>query len=63
LFAEVVVFDPVATMDVATFPGPEPIVGGREHVFVNGIGVVKDGKVTDAKPGVALRGPGYQRPS
>jgi len=30
---------------------------GVKHVFVNGIGVVKDGKVTDAKPGIALRGP------
>jgi hypothetical protein len=31
-----------------------------QHVFVNGTAVVKDGKVTTASPGVALRGPGYR---
>jgi N-acyl-D-amino-acid deacylase len=49
-------------MDVATFQDPNQLSVGVKHVFVNGFGVVKDGKVTDAKPGIALRGPGYQRP-
>jgi N-acyl-D-amino-acid deacylase len=31
-----------------------------KHVFVNGVAVVRDGRITDARPGRPLRGPGYQ---
>ncbi len=30
-------------------------------MFVNGRPVVLDGKITDERPGRALRGPGYKR--
>jgi N-acyl-D-amino-acid deacylase len=62
LFADVVVFDPNTVIDRATFDNPNRLSVGIEYVFVNGTAVVKAGKVTDAKPGVALRGPGYRMP-
>ncbi len=61
-FADVVVFDPSTVIDRATFDNPNQLSVGIQNVFVNGTAVVKAGKVTDAKPGVALRGPGYQMP-
>jgi len=59
LFADITVFDPNTIIDRATFDNPNQLSAGIEHVFVNGAAVVKDGKVTGAQPGVALRGPGY----
>jgi dihydroorotase/N-acyl-D-amino-acid deacylase len=61
-FADIAVFDPATIIDLATYENPNQISAGIKHVFVNGVPVVKDGKVTDAKPGAALRGPGYQQP-
>src|SRR5690606_28415063 len=58
-FADIVVFDPATIADVATYEQPHrPSIGVR-HVFVNGVGVVRDGRHTGALPGRALRGPGY----
>jgi hypothetical protein len=31
------------------------------YVFVNGVAVVDDARVTGAKPGIVLRGPGWKR--
>jgi N-acyl-D-aspartate/D-glutamate deacylase len=31
-----------------------------QHVFVNGVQVLKDGEHTGAKPGRVVRGPGYR---
>jgi dihydroorotase/N-acyl-D-amino-acid deacylase len=59
-FADIAVFDPETIADLATYENPNQLSVGVRHVFVNGVAVVKDGKITDAKPGVALRGPGYQ---
>jgi N-acyl-D-amino-acid deacylase len=61
-FADVVVFNPDTVIDRATFENPNQLSIGIEHVFVNGVAVVKAGKVTGAQPGVALRGAGYQQP-
>ena len=47
-------------MDHATFEDPNQLSTGVEYVFVNGVAVVKAGKATGEKPGVALRGPGYR---
>jgi dihydroorotase/N-acyl-D-amino-acid deacylase len=58
LAADIVVFDPATVADRATFDRPHQISVGVLHVFVNGGAVVKDGTVTGAKPGRALRGPG-----
>ncbi len=61
-FADIVVFDPETVNALATYDNPNQLSVGVRHVFVNGVAVVKDGKVTDATPGMALRGPGYQNP-
>lgn len=59
--ADVIIFDAATIKDVATFENPHQISQGVEHVFVNGVAVIKDGKHTGAKPGVVVRGPGYSR--
>ncbi len=57
-FADVVVFDPATIADRATFERPHQFAVGVQHVFVNGVQVLKDGEHTGAKPGRALWGPG-----
>jgi N-acyl-D-amino-acid deacylase len=57
-FADVVVFDPQAIADRATYEKPHQYAVGVRHVFVNGVQVLKDGEHTGAKPGRALWGPG-----
>ena len=59
MFADLVVFDPATVKDVATFEQPNHYSAGMRHVFVNGQAVVKDGAITTARPGRALRGPGH----
>lgn len=58
MFADVVVFDPRAIADRATFENPHQYAVGMRHVFVNGAHVLKDGEHTGAKPGRALWGRG-----
>ena len=59
-FADVVVFDPATIADHATFEQPHQYATGVQHVFVNGVQVLKDGEHTGAKPGRVVRGPGYR---
>jgi dihydroorotase/N-acyl-D-amino-acid deacylase len=59
-FADIAVFNPDTVIDHSTFESPNQLSTGVEYVFVNGVAVVAGGKVTGAKPGVALRGPGYR---
>lgn len=61
-FADIVVFDPRTVGDRATYEEPHQLSEGILHVWVNGVPVVRDGKHTGAKPGRALRGPGYRFP-
>jgi len=61
MFADVVVFDPAAIADHATFEKPHQYATGVKHVFVNGVQVIKDGEHTGTKPGRALWGPGKVR--
>jgi len=56
--ADVVVFDPAAIQDHATYQQPHQYATGMVHVFVNGTHVLKDGDHTGAKPGRVVRGPG-----
>jgi N-acyl-D-amino-acid deacylase len=58
-FADVVVFDPAAVRDHATFEDPHQLAEGMTHVFVNGVQVVSDGEHTGATPGRVVRGPGW----
>jgi len=59
-FADVVIFDPETIQDHATFDKPHQYSTGVEHVFVNGIQVLKNGEHTGAKPGRVVRGPGWK---
>ncbi|HSL69434.1 MAG TPA: D-aminoacylase [Longimicrobiales bacterium] len=59
-FADVVVFDPATIADHATFEKPHQYSTGVQHVFVNGVQVLKDGEHTGATPGRFVRGPGWK---
>ncbi|MEK6651292.1 MAG: D-aminoacylase [Bacteroidota bacterium] len=59
-WADVVVFDPAAIRDHATFDQPHQYATGMRHVFVNGVQVLRDGEHTGALPGQFIRGPGYR---
>ncbi|HKV36598.1 MAG TPA: D-aminoacylase [Pyrinomonadaceae bacterium] len=53
--ADLVLFDPVRVIDRATFKDPQLVADGVKRVFVNGIEVWNEGKVTGERPGQALR--------
>jgi len=59
MWADVVVFDPETVRDLATFEKPNQLSEGMRFVLVNGVPVIAEGKMTNALPGKALRGPGY----
>lgn len=54
-FADVVVLDPSVVGDRATFEDPHRTAVGVSHVLVNGDLVVRDGAVTQRRPGRRLR--------
>jgi len=58
-FADIVVFDPAAVQDHATYDEPHQLSTGVEHVFVNGVAVLRGGVHTGATPGRFVRGPGW----
>jgi N-acyl-D-amino-acid deacylase len=58
-FADLVVFDPKAIQDHATFENPQQYSTGVEHVFVNGVLALQNGEPTGALPGQVVRGPGW----
>src|SRR5262249_10096168 len=59
MYADVMIFNPNTIIDRATYEQPHQLSVGVMHVLVNGVPVVSDGKVTGAKPGRLVRGPGY----
>ena len=59
MWADVVVFDPAAITDKATFENPNQLSVGMDYVLVNGVPVIDGAKMTGALPGKVLRGPGY----
>ena len=59
-YADLVVFDPDTIIDRSTYVNPWQYSAGIPYVTVNGALVVDDGKITDARPGRVLRGPGYR---
>ena len=58
--ADITIFNPVTVRDMSTFVDPTHYSEGIEHVLVNGVAVVSGGKITDARPGQPIRGPGYR---
>lgn len=61
MFADITIFDPEKVQDEATYNEPLHYSVGVKDVLVNGKPVVLDSKITDERPGRALRGPGYER--
>ena len=54
MWADVVVFDPEAVRDLATFDEPNQLSEGMRFVLVNGVPVIEEGKMTNALPGKVL---------
>ncbi len=54
-FADVVVLDPGTVIDTATFQRPRSHSLGVQHVLVNGVAALIDGRPTGTRPGRALR--------
>jgi N-acyl-D-aspartate/D-glutamate deacylase len=61
MYADVMIFDPNTIIDRATYEKPHQLSVGMQYVLVNGVAIVDGGKVTGAKPGMLVRGPGYSR--
>ncbi|HVN46566.1 MAG TPA: D-aminoacylase [Steroidobacteraceae bacterium] len=59
LWADLVVFDPAAIRDRATYDDPNRLSEGMSYVLVNGVPVIEEGRMTGALPGKVLRGAGY----
>jgi N-acyl-D-amino-acid deacylase len=55
--ADLVVFDANQILDRATFAKPQQFAVGVEHVWVNGVQVVRDSVHTGATPGRFVKGP------
>jgi N-acyl-D-amino-acid deacylase len=62
-FADIVVFDPAAIADRATYEQPHQYAVGVRDVWVNGTQVLKGGEHTGALPGRVVRGPGWRPPT
>jgi len=59
--ADMVIFDPAAFRDAATYENPHQYNPGLAWVLVNGEVVFEKGKHTGKRPGRILYGPGRQR--
>jgi N-acyl-D-amino-acid deacylase len=53
--ADVVVFDPEVYGERGTTFAPNQLSVGVDHVFVNGVASLRDGKLTDKRAGAVLR--------
>jgi N-acyl-D-aspartate/D-glutamate deacylase len=56
--ADIAVFDASRVRDTATFEKPHSYAEGVHYVIVNGQLIVEHGKMTPARPGRVLYGPG-----
>lgn len=54
-WADLVIFDPGHVADPATFDDPHRHAEGFTDVFVDGVGVIRDGELTGKRPGGPLR--------
>ena len=54
--ADIAIFDPARVIDKATFENPAQYSEGIQHVLINGVVVVQEGKLVEGtKPGLAIR--------
>jgi N-acyl-D-aspartate/D-glutamate deacylase len=60
--ADLVALDPELIRDRATFERPHQYAEGVALVVINGEVVLDDGRMTAARPGRVLRGPGFVPP-
>jgi N-acyl-D-amino-acid deacylase len=58
--ADLVAFDPAKVRERSTYADPTHYSEGFVYVAVNGQLVVDEGRITPARPGRALKGPGYR---
>ena len=54
-FADITIFNPDTVIDRSTFEDPRQFPVGIEHVFVNGVAAVRDGRETGNLAGRAVR--------
>jgi len=59
--ADLVIFDENTIIDQATFDKPHQFPLGISYVLVNGQVILANNQMTEARPGVALLGPGSQK--
>ncbi len=59
-YADLTIFDPATIIDRATYTNPTRVSEGVDYVLVNGQLEYDHGKLTEAKSGRVLRGPGWQ---
>ena len=60
--ADLVLFDLGKVRDASTYADPHRYSEGFDTVIVNGQPVIDDGRLSQARPGLILRGPGASRP-
>ncbi len=60
MWADLVIFDAETIADRSTFSEPNQLASGMNWVLVNGEPVIADGKMTGARSGRVIRGPGYR---
>jgi N-acyl-D-amino-acid deacylase len=60
MWADIVVFNPDAITDLATFEKPNQLSEGMQYVLVNGVPVIDYGRMTNALPGKVVRGPAWK---
>ncbi len=53
--ADLVVFDPTAVRDTATYASPQQLAEGMRYVLVNGVVAIDDGKATGVTAGTFVR--------
>lgn len=61
MYADLAIFDPATIADRATYEDPQQFAVGMRHVVVNGEPVLRDGAMTGARPGRAVKGRGAGR--
>ena len=54
-FADIVIFDPATVSDPSTYDDPHHYAVGFTEVIVNGVPVIRDTRLTGARPGTPVR--------